>query len=193
MGPHRLSGNARACVIDVILAELAQFEVYAAAADEIDAVQSFAAGLIGPQIVQPQALRRVQQHTGGALFITRQGDRLTGAMAFVLLSKEGAEAVRGDGFDAVDPALSHLAGRRETAHAVYGWGIATTDKESTKRLLQGYDRVRTGVAAHLAWFARAVTPAGERLMMERLKYEPYPGSTTGLIWRQPAGEGELAA
>jgi hypothetical protein len=193
MRPHRLSGNAPARVIDVILAQLAQFEVHPAAADEIDEVQTFAADLIGPQIVQPQVLRRVQDHTGGALFLTRQGTLLTGAIAFVLLSKRGALAVQTDGFDAVNPRLSHLARSNEEPHAVYGWGIASTDKETTKRLLQSYEHVRTSVVPHLAWFARAVTPAGERLMLERLGYKPYAGSKTGLIWREPAAPRELAA
>ena len=193
MRSHRLSGNARPCVIDVILAQLAQFGVLPATADQIDEAQAFAATLIGPQIVQPQALRRVQDYTGGALFLTRQGTELTGVMAFVLLSKSGSRAVRTDAFDAVDPANRHLARRDEDPHAAYGWGIATTDRESTKRILKGYDLFRTTTVPHLAWFARAVTPAGERLMLEQLNYKPYPGSKSGLIWREPVSEGELAA
>ena len=154
--------------------------------------QDLAARLIGPEIVSAEALRRVQDQAEAALFVTYEGDELTGVLAFVLLSRAGLEAVlRGD-FDAQSPAQTHVATPAEIVCGFYGWGVAATTKPTARRLVEAARTMGRGSVAHIPYFARPTTEAGHRLMRERMNFVDLPGSD-GIVWAPPSNMRAAAA
>lgn len=176
-----------------ICAAFAEFDIPAATPGEMVEAQAFAARLIGGKIASADTLAWIQARTGASVFLVRENGELTGLVAFVLLSEEGRQAVWSDRFDGFDPAPGHVASPTDEPAAVYGWGIAATNHEAAQRLLEASQLMGRTAVAHLAYFARPVTPKGLRLMVERLMFKPLPGSTTGLVWIEPYDQQSPAA
>jgi hypothetical protein len=167
-------------------AALAAFDVAPAEPREVAEAQAFAAVLIGGKLVSSERLASVHESTGAGLFLFREQGELTGLLALVLLSAEGLAAVRADAFDSLDPAPAHVIVPGGEPVGIYGWGIAATNHEAAAKILDACGLLGRTVAPHLPVYARPVTPKGVRLMMERLNFRPVPGSTTGLVWFDPA-------
>lgn len=180
-------------VVSVIRRELAAYDLIPATEDDIAEARSFAADLIGPDIVSAEALQRVHERSGAGLFLARERGALTGVLAFVLLNQAGLDAVWAETFDAVDPAPSHVSPASENPKALYGWGVAAITKPSATRLIEGARAMWAGAVMGLPYFARPTTPKGERLMRERLNFEDCPGSNTGLVWLPPDRARRVAA
>lgn len=180
-------------VISAIAGELAAYDLKGATPADIAQAREFAANLIGPDIVSAPALQMVHERSGAGLFLAREEGALTGVLAFVLLNEAGFRAVREDRFDAVTPISAHVAGQDQAPVAVYGWGIAATGKPSAIRLVEGAKAMARNAVAHLPYFGRAATEAGVRLMRERLGFQDWPGSTSGLLWRPPILQRQAAA
>lgn len=180
-------------IVSAIRKDLAAFDLVPAVAADIAEARTFAAKLIGPNIVAAAALQRVHERSGAGLFLAREEGRLTGVLAFVLLNPAGLAAVWDQSFNAVDPEPAHVVAAGQEPVAVYGWGVAATTKPSAVRLIDGARAMGADAAAGLPYFARPTTEAGHRLMRERLNFVDCPGSTTGLVWLPPAHLREVAA
>jgi hypothetical protein len=193
MGKMTFADKADSTVVAAIAGELAVYDLHGAAAADMVEARKFAANLIGPDIVSAATLQMVHERSGAGLFLAREEGALTGVLAFVLLNDVGFRAVREDVFDAVSPLPAHVAGRGQAPVAVYGWGIAATGKPSAIRLVEGAKAMARNAVAHLPYFGRAATDAGVRLMRERLGFQDWPGSTSGLLWRPPILRRQAAA
>jgi hypothetical protein len=173
-------------IVAEIHRDLAGVDLAPAGETDIDEAREFAAALIGPRIVSSTALKRVHEQTRAGLFLAREEGRLTGVLAFVLLSRAGLEAVWAEAFDACDPASAHMIQAGQEPVALYGWGVAAATKASAVRLIEGANRMGAGAVAGLPYFARPTTEAGHRLMRERMGFVDCPGSTSGLVWLAPS-------
>jgi len=180
-------------VVSLIRRELAAYDLVPATERDIAAARTFAAELIGPDIVSAEALQRVHERSGAGLFLAREEGALTGVLAFVLLNQAGLDAVWAEAFDAVDPSPSHVSPAGENPAALYGWGVAAITKPSAARLIEGARAMWASAVMGLPYFARPTTPKGERLMRERLNFEDCPGSTSGLVWLPPGRAQRVAA
>jgi len=165
-----------------IHAQLAAFGVCSASAAEIAPAQAFAARLIGPGIASATTLRRVHEQSGAGVFLAHEEGVLTGVLAFVLLNKVGYEAITANAFDGVDPAPAHVARSGQKSAALYGWGIAASTHSTAKRLIGGLNAIARSAVPDIPYFSRPATPAGERLLIELLKFKPCNG---GLVWLEP--------
>jgi hypothetical protein len=163
--------------------ELLKFGLISAAGPEMAQARALAAQLIGPAIVSTETLDRVQAYTEAAVWTAHEDGALIGVLAFVLLNRAGAEAVLRGEFDAVDPAIGHMASPDQVVRATYGWGICATGKEAARRLVGGSFAIMPWFD-HLPRYARPTTEAGHRLMRERMGYADLPGSD-GLVWAPP--------
>jgi hypothetical protein len=171
--------------ISAIHASHATFDLWPAKSDEIVEARDFAANLIGGKNVPPDTLAWVHERTGGCLFLAREDGLLTGVWASVLLSPAGVQACHEDRFDGLDPDPRHVAEKHDDPAGHYAWGIAGSTKASSRRVVGAADALFWTVLSHLPFFTRPATPAGVRLVVERLDFRPVPGSTTGIVWREP--------
>lgn len=179
--------------IDSIGRVLAGFYLQPAKTTEFLEARALAAQLIGAEIVPPEVLRRVHERSGGGLFLTREQAALTGALAFVLLSREGLTAIETDRFDAVDIPLNHIARPSELPAGLYAWGLCASTPRSARRVVAGARAMRVEVVPDLPCFGRAATPAGRRLMVDHLRCKPLSHSRTGLlVFEAPTALGRAA-
>lgn len=173
--------------------QLARFNLWPAKSGEILEARAFAVRLIGGQIADHQTLGQVHARSGAALFLTREQSLLTGALGLVLLSRSGLAAVEADRFDAAQPSLDHVARPSEPPEGVYVWGLAASTRRGALRVVAGARAVRQHAAPDLPCFGRAATLVGWRLMVDRLKCRPAPGSRTGLmVFGSPTARGAAA-
>ena len=175
-----------------IRAAFAEFGVLPAKPEEIVEAQEFATRLIGGKLVSPETLASIHDVTGAGLFLVHEEGELTALFAMVLLNADGRRAVEADEFDSLEPPPHHVIARGEEPAAIYGWGIAATNHPAAQRIIDACGLLGRTAAPNLPVFARPVTPRGLRLMVERMNFKPVPGSTTGLVWADPAGERRAA-
>ncbi len=176
----RYSGSALA-----MHAAFAEFGVETAMLEDVPAAHALAIRLIGGQMATPQTITRVHRETGAGLFLVRDGRRLKGLLAFVLLNQAGAEAAVRDDFNALTPKMAYLARGGREPEAIYSWAIAAEDKDAAQRLIQGHERLRHVGVAHLPFYCRLATEQGRRLGIVRMGFQPLPGSKSGLFWSPP--------
>ena len=151
-----------------------------------------AARMIGPRIVESDSLRLVQEHSGSALFVTRDPKGLTGVLALIPLNLTGLEALEVGRFDGLAPRLDQVAPIGEEPAGLYVWGIAAIRKMAGAWLSNGLLAVFDDAAPHLPVFATPASSAGDHLL-RKVGFESYPGSTTGLLRREPANLRRAAA
>jgi hypothetical protein len=183
----KTSPGIHACdIAENLIQDLERFGVRPAKSSEVTRAREFAAQLIGDGIVKGADLERVHTLSGGScLFLTNEGEELTGVLAFVLLSARGLQALHSGAFNALAPQSDHVAGPGSKACAFYGWGVAATTKPSARRVVEGAREIMAGAVGHLPKYARPTTEAGHRLMRERLGFVDLPGSRDGLVWQPP--------
>ena len=155
--------------------------------ETLGAVRDMAAGLIGEGIASTEALTSVCAHTGYGIYLAREEGLPTGVVALIMLNARGLAAVKDDSFDPLAPDLALVAGPNEAPAAVYSWGIAAATREAAKACVQGCWEMRAE-APFIPFFVRAATEAGRRLLTEKLRFVPYPGTTTGLLWWERADD-----
>ena len=165
-----------------ILELFARFEVAPVPLSEMQAARDYVAGLVKLPIASAAAMRRVHRWSGLGL-LKAEEDGLAGVIGIVPLSATGLEAIYNDEFNAIDPAEGHVSAINAPPSGIFGWGIAATSHQATKRMIAAADVVTRELLPHLAWFGRTVTDDGERLIMRRLGWKPLPGSTAGIVWK----------
>ena len=171
-----------------IRAAFTGLEILPAEPRELVEAHAFAARLIGGKIASAHALGRVHVRTGSGLFVYRENGELTGVVALVLLSERGLKAVCADDFDALEPAVGHVARRDHEPAGVYAWGIAASNHPAAKRMMDALGIMVRDSIPHLAFFGRVATEAGRRLVVERIGFKPVPGSTSDLLWIEPLNQ-----
>jgi hypothetical protein len=171
-----------------IRAAFTGIDILPAVPGEMVEAHDFAERLIGGKIASADSLGRVHARTGAGLFVYRENGELTGLVALILLSERGLKAVCTDKFDAIEPAVSHVARRDHEPFGVYAWGIAASNHPAAKRMMEALGVMVGEAIPHLAFFGRVATEAGRRLVVERIGFKPVPGSTTDLLWIEPLNQ-----
>lgn len=156
------------------------FGLQPADAADIAEAHAIATALIGPAIASPQALAAVHDATGVGVLVLRREGRLTGMVAMATLNEDGHAALLDERFDALAPQLDYLARPGDRVAALYGWGIAATDKASARDCVQSVFAVGQAVEG-VRFYARAATDAGRRMLVDRMLFKPVPGSPSGLL------------
>lgn len=174
-----------------IHSELRKFGVVAASGPEMSEARELAAQMIGGAIVSTEALDRVQAYSGCSVWVAHEDGKLTGVLAFILLSRAGADAVLRGEFDATNPDLAHVAAPHESYHASYGWGVCANSKATARRVVGGSAAVKP-MLDHIPRYARPVTEAGRKMMAESLGYVDLP-ECPGLVWLPPIAAAQVAA
>jgi hypothetical protein len=177
--------SAFSTTICAVRRECARFDLHPAQSQDFAEARAFAARLIGERLAEAALIEAVHTRSGAGLFVAKARGRVTGALALALLSPAGLAAVETDGFDAVRPDLLHIAARDAEPAGVYAWGVAAADARVGRRLVAAARAVSLRACPHLPCFGRAATPAGWRLLVERLGARPLPVSRTGLLRLSP--------
>jgi hypothetical protein len=174
-----------------ICAALAEFGVVSAQAGDVGPAHKLARSLIGGKMASPKVIGEIHIRTGAGLFVVRDGDRIVGLLAFLLLSNAGVECLlRGD-LDTLSPASAHVVAPGEDPAAIYSWAIAAADHAAAQALVGGHERIRHVAVPHLPFYLRPVTPKGRQLAEVRLGFKPLAGSTIGLFWSEPRAQEAL--
>jgi hypothetical protein len=170
---------------------MARIGVDEARAEDLGQARALAAALIDPAIAPEEAIRAIHARSGCGIYLVHEGGEVAGIVAMVLLNRAGLAAVKDNTFNPLTPALEHVAEAHEEPAAVYGWGVAGATREAASVVVQG-SRVALETIRQ-PYFARAATEAGHRMLTAKLGFIPHPGSTTGLLWREPHGPARRAA
>jgi hypothetical protein len=152
---------------------------------DLAAGRALAADRIDPKIAPTQVLQAIHERNGAGLYVLREEGEVTGLLALVLLNQAGLKALCDNSFTPLTPALEHVAEWGEEPAAVYGWGSASRTRRAAAKVVQA-----TATACDVLpcpSFARGTTDAGLHVLTRRLGMTPYPGSTTGLVWRPYPG------
>ena len=153
--------------------------------DELEQGRAIMAALIGDWIASVETITAVYRRNPLSFLFYREEGKVAGIIAFLLLRPAGLLAIATDSFNGVSPDLDLIAGLDETPLAGYGWALAAKSRKSASAALLGMERVRTQLYPNIPFFARAATPDGRRVACGRLRYIPFPRSTTGMLWSAP--------
>ena len=148
---------------------------------DLAAGRALAASLIDPKIAAEEVLRAIHERNGAGLYVLREEGEVTGMLALVLLNAAGLRALCDNSFTPLAPSVDHVAALSEEPAAVYGWGSAARTRRAAAKVV-----LATATACDILpcpSFARGTTDAGLHVLTRRLGMTPYPGSTTGLVWR----------
>lgn len=146
--------------------------------------------LIAPPTAGLQAMREMQAHTGACIYVFRERGRITGVAGELPLTAKGLNALTSGLFDALSPALSHVAAPGDTVAAFYCWGCAGETRRGAAAAVKAVVHARRAVYAEVPFFTRAGKPLGAapsdpskggRAAARRLGCRDYPG-TPGLIF-----------
>lgn len=143
------------------------------------------AALIGEWIASVETITGVYRRNPSSFLFYREDGKVTGILSVLLLRPTGLLALATDKFGGVSPDLDLIASPQETPLAGYAWGLAAKTRRAAAAILQGMDKIRVDVYPNIPFFARVATPDGGRIASGRLRYIPFPRSTTGLLWSAP--------
>jgi hypothetical protein len=174
-------GRAESRARRALRERLAPLGMAEAGAHELGAIRALAAGTISPDVAGEAALQALYRRTGYGFYVAREGGAISALIALVLLNDAGFAAIRRETFNSLNPSLDHAARADEEPVAVYGWGIAAANREAARTVVDGGWAVLEALPTQ-PFFARAATDAGRRLLTEKMRFVPYPGSATGLLW-----------
>ena len=180
MGPsmYRFDPELSAHVLASIGLDLASW-------DDMAPVYSLAQTMIGGDVASADVMRRVQAHTGGSVYVCREGTAITGLLAWLPLTPKGLRALISGRFNGLNPALAHLCGPGQASSAAYGWGYAGTTRKASALVIKGTLLARREVCPQLPFFTRGSTPDGARILRGRLDCQPFPIDRPGLFWSPP--------
>lgn len=172
---------ARRGVAQAMRGILEPIGMFDARADELGPARALAAELIGPCIATEETLAAIYARSGYGVYVVREEGRVAGVLALIFLNAAGLAAIEDDSFDALAPRVDYAVLPHEKPAAIYAWGIAAGSRDAAKVLVKGSWALGQAVPRQ-PFFVRAATDAGRRLLTEKMNFNPYPGSTSGLLW-----------
>jgi hypothetical protein len=164
-----------------VLRCLSSLDLHPAGRRDIEVARALAAELIGPQVTSVDTFADVHAKTRASVFVYRQDGRITGTLGIVPLRPPGLDAICAGTFDPRRPAGELVCGPTDPFAALYGWGFAARTRKAAAAVVTGSMQLRATVFAAIPCFTRAATPAGARVILSRMGYSPYPGSSSGLL------------
>ncbi|HTI67273.1 MAG TPA: hypothetical protein VL460_06965 [Caulobacteraceae bacterium] len=171
---------------------LSVIDLHPAEPEECDAGRAIAAELISPYVAPAAAFRRVQAHTGSAVWVYRQAGEVTGVLGMVAVKPNGLKAIEEHLYDSKNTPEEFLCGAGDPFAAIYGWGFAARTRKASVAVVLGAMRSRERFA-DIPFFTRAATPAGVKVITGRMGYRPYPGAPDDLLWNPVRPSQERAA
>jgi len=182
MGQSAAPLRCRSATAEALRAALVRIGMCEADPGELGPARALAASLINPAIASEESLRTLYARAQAGFYVVREYQGVTGVLALAFLNRAGLEALTGETFDPLTPRIEHVAAWYEEPAAIYGWGVAGANRTAAAIASLG-----SQTACELSpcpFFARAATEAGLRLLERRLHLVPYPGSPSGLLWRE---------
>ncbi len=137
-----------------------------AAGETLQAAHALAEARIG-QVASLASLERIQERWGAAILVHLHRGQVRGALGGAPLTHTGLAALLAGALDLETPALDQIAAEGEPAAAFYAMGIVASDPDAARAVVGGVVRLRQAFA-QLPFYARAVTPEGRRVLIERL-------------------------
>jgi hypothetical protein len=171
---------------------LSAFDLHLASPQACDAAHALAVEMISPRVALATTLRRAQETTRAAIFVTPDQDAPIGVLAILPLNSAGTAAVQQHLFDPRNPPSEYLSAAGDAFAGLYGWGFCATTRKASADVLTASRRLREHFA-DVPFFTRAATPAGARVLRGRLRYSPYPGAPDDLLWNPVRNSQERAA
>jgi hypothetical protein len=152
---------------------------------EMAPARALAASRISDAVVTEEAFAAVQAVTGASLFVHREGEEVTGVLAFFFFNKAGLDAIEAGTFNPsqVDPAL--LAKPGETPVGAYAWGFAASTKLGGRAVVAASAALQNRLFWSIPVYTRAATADGERVLYGSLGYVRVPGDDRMLAVRPP--------
>jgi hypothetical protein len=150
--------------------------------------RAIAASLIDPDIAPAAAYAEAAIWSGMCALVFTENEKVTGMVAILFLSREGLEAVAGQGFNARAPHKLHLVRAGEPVFGGYAWGIAATSQQGGRICVAFADAVRREAFSRVPVFSRAATADGLRVLTGYLGYRPVPWGEPGVVWIDPRAE-----
>jgi len=127
--------------------------------------------LIEGEIANPEALARVQEWTGRALFLRRQNDKPEALLASIPLTEQGRDALLDGRFGFANAQRSWVCSLTDPCAALLSWGMAgltpSAQAASVRGLLDGWH----GFYNDTPVYARGRSKQG-RLLLSRLGFSP---------------------
>jgi len=127
--------------------------------------------LIEGEIANPEALARVQEWTGRALFLRRQNDKPEALLASIPLTEQGKDALLDGRFGFANAQRSWVCSLTDPCAALLSWGMAgltpSAQAASVRGLLDGWH----GFYNNTQVYARGRSKQG-RLLLSRLGFKP---------------------
>lgn len=154
---------------------------------ELPVVRKLATDLISSEVMPLAGIRMVLRKTRTGILVFEEADgSITGMLSVTRLTDEGYKALLTGLFNPLAPLAQHYAGPGDKAAAVYSPAIAARTREAARATVTAVTRIRETVMAELPFYARPVTAAGRRVLIERLHCSE---ATGGLLWSAPLRPG----
>ncbi len=144
--------------------------------------RALAAEALGPSVAPVEALIAIQRRSGTAVLVYEEEGVITGALGVLPLSPLGLDALLNGRLDLSRPVGAFFAGGRTRGQALYAMGIVSVTPQAARAVVTGVVRLREAFS-DIGFYARAVTAAGRRVLIERLGCRDLPG--TPLMWSPP--------
>lgn len=143
-------------------------------------------GALGGGLVRPEIVMACEQRTQRCFFVRRGGEgEVEAFIALLFLSRAGYEALMFGRFDPESPDLTHLAGIKERASAIYVWCLAGATPKAQRAVVRAVTEARRKAFPDRALFARPLSREG-RMMTAALDA---PGAGAAWLGWVPAHPG----
>jgi hypothetical protein len=149
---------------------------------DLAAARRLAAARIGVALSPLANLRALLELCPGAILTFREAGRVDGVLGVLPLTAKGEAALLCGALDFAAPLDPFVAPRFVEASSLYAMGIASRTPEAARAVVSGVVRLREACAA-VPFYARPVTEAGRRVLVERLGCAPAKG---GELYLSPA-------
>ena len=118
------------------------------------------ARLIAPPIASLEAMRAAHAHTGAAVYVHREGGRISAVAGELPLTETGFAKLTSGRFNALSPEPEDLARPGQTVAAFYCWGCAGDTRRGAAAGVRAGVHARPAIYAEVPCFTRAGKPLG---------------------------------
>jgi hypothetical protein len=148
-----------------------------------------AAEHIGDRVATLESLRLMRALFPPAVLVFAEYGRVTGVLGTLPLTARGRDALVDGKLDLARLGRTDVAETFEASHGLYAMGIVAITGAAARAVVSGVVRLRERFA-FLPFYARPLTAAGRRVLVERLGCAPVAG--TSLYWSPPTATEAVA-
>jgi hypothetical protein len=145
------------------------------ASGQLSDARRLAEQAMGRSVAPLSALRRLTLLAPGSILVFESKNVVTGVLGVLPLTEAGLRRLLGGSLELTDPRRSIVANTFDQAFALYAMGIAAVGKDAARAVVAGVVRLREAFP-EVAFYARPVTDAGRRVLVERLGCVAVPES-----------------